>query len=215
MAYPAYVREKARELRREKKLTIDELAERLAIPRTTVFGWVRDLEIPRKPNTSWPTAAQKKGTATMQARYRVKRELAYKEGRDEFPILCAQPTFRDFVCMYIGEGYKRNRNVVSIGNSDPTVVVLGAGWIRRLSDHPVTYSFQHHADQDPKKLCTFWGDLLNVEPSSIKFQRKSNSGRLSGRTWRSRYGVLQVRVDDTYLRARLDAWMDCIRFEWA
>jgi hypothetical protein len=151
----------------------------------------------------------------MQARYRVKRELAYKQGRDEFRILCAQPTFRDFVCMYIGEGYKRDRNVVSIGNSDPTVVALSAEWIRRLSDHQVTYSFQHHADQDPKKLCAFWGDLLGVEPSSIKFQRKSNSGRLSGRTWRSRYGVLQVRVDDTYLRARLDAWMDRIRFEWA
>jgi DNA-binding XRE family transcriptional regulator len=155
MAYPAYVREKARELRREKKLTIDELAERLAIPRTTVFGWVRDLEIPRKPNAGWPTAAQKKGTATMQARYRVKRELAYKQGRDEFPILCAQPTFRDFVCMYIGEGFKRNRNVVSIGNSDPAVVALSAAWICRLSDHPVTYSFQHHADQNPRELCSF------------------------------------------------------------
>jgi len=54
MAYPAYIREKARELRTKKKLTIDEIAERLAIPRTTIYGWVRDLEIPRKPNDGWP-----------------------------------------------------------------------------------------------------------------------------------------------------------------
>ena len=38
MAYPAYVKQKARELRTDRKLTIDELAERLAIPRTTTIS---------------------------------------------------------------------------------------------------------------------------------------------------------------------------------
>jgi hypothetical protein len=36
-------------------------------------------------------------------------------------------------------------------------------------------------------------------------QRKSNSNRMTGRRWRSRYGVLNVRVHDTLLRARLHA----------
>jgi hypothetical protein len=214
MAYPAYVKEKARQLRTEKKLTIDELVEQLSIPRTTIYGWVRDLPIPRKPNTAWPTVARERGTAAMQAKYRVRRELAYKQGRDEFPILCAQPTFRDFVCIYIGEGFKRNRNVVSICNSDPAVVRLGANWLCKLTEHPIQFSFQHHEDQDPRKLCAFWGELLDVDPVDVKFQRKSNSGRLSGRRWRSKYGVLQVRTSDTYLRARLDAWMDAVRGEW-
>jgi hypothetical protein len=37
MALPAYLREKAQELRGKKRLTIDELAERLALPRTTIY----------------------------------------------------------------------------------------------------------------------------------------------------------------------------------
>jgi hypothetical protein len=37
MAYPAYLRERARELRIKKPLSIDELAERLAVPKTTVY----------------------------------------------------------------------------------------------------------------------------------------------------------------------------------
>ena len=37
MAYPAYVREKARELRIERRLSIVEIAERLGLPKTTVF----------------------------------------------------------------------------------------------------------------------------------------------------------------------------------
>lgn len=214
MAYPAYIKEKARDLRASKKLTIDELAERLAIPRTTIYYWVRDIEIPRKSMTAWPAAAQKKGTQAMQQRYRALREAAYTRGHAEFPVLMEQPTFRDFVCMYIGEGYKRDRNVVSICNSDPLVIRLGAHWIQRLTEHPIAYAFQHHADQKPHEVCAFWGKLLDVDPAAIKFQRKSNSGQLAGRSWRSQYGVLQVRTSDTYLRARLGAWMDRVRGEW-
>jgi hypothetical protein len=45
-------------------------------------------------------------------------------------------------------------------------------------------------------------------------QRKSNSGQLAGRTWRSKYGVLTVCTSDTLLRAELQAWMDCVRNAW-
>lgn len=212
MAYPAYIREKARQLRSDKKLTIDELAERLAIPRTTIYYWVRDVPI---GTTEKETLAASRASRANKKRHARLRNEAYERGRSELPGLLEEPTFRDFVCMYIGEGYKRDRNVVSICNSDPAVVQLGARWIGRLSDHQIAYSFQHHADQIPRELCEFWGGLLDVDPGEIKFQRKSNSGMLSGRTWRSRYGVLQVRVSDTYLRARLEAWMEFVRSDWA
>lgn len=211
MAYPAYIKEKARQLRVEKKLTIDELAERLAIPRTTIFYWVRDLPIGKTEKQT--LAAYRAGQVTRRI-HRGRRDAAYAQGGLEYPTLLGESTFRDFVCMYIGEGSKRNRNVVAICNSDPAVVKLGAFWIRRLASNPVVFSFQHHADQDPTKVCAFWGNLLEIDPSSIKFQRKSNSGQLSARSWRSNHGVLQVRTPDTYLRSRLQAWMDCIRAEW-
>ena len=211
MAYPAYVKEKARKLRLEKKLTIDELAERLAVSRTTIYYWVRDLPI---GITERQTLAARRASRANRQRHRRLREAAYQRGRIEYPTLVAEPAFRDFVCMYIGEGYKRNRNAVSICNSDPAVVKLGYVWIRRLTCNAIAFSFQYHADQDPKRVCAFWGKLLNIDPVLIKFQRKSNSGQLSGRAWRSKYGVLQVRVADTYLRARLQAWMDCVRAEW-
>jgi excisionase family DNA binding protein len=211
MAYPEYVKEKARELRAERRLTIDELAERLAVPRSTVYGWVRDMPI--GTTHSRRLASRRAGEVTRRI-HRRRREAAYAQGKAEFQSLLLEPTFRDFVCMYIGEGYKRSRNIVSICNSDPAVVRLGAVWIRRLAANPVVYSFQHHADQDPAELRRFWAQVVDASPSEIKFQRKSNSGQLAGRTWRSPHGVLQVRTPDTYLRARLQAWMDSVRAEW-
>jgi predicted DNA-binding transcriptional regulator AlpA len=39
MAHPAYLREKARSLRVGRALTIDELAARLALSRSTIYYW--------------------------------------------------------------------------------------------------------------------------------------------------------------------------------
>jgi hypothetical protein len=214
MAHPAYLREKVRQVRRERHLTLDELVERFALPKTTVYTWIADLPISRRPHSTWPESARRKGSLAMQRKYRRLREEAYEEGRHEFSELVREATFRDFVCLYIAEGYKRSRNCVSICNSDPAVVRLGARWIRYFARNPVRYGIHYHADQDLRALTEFWGAELKVEPTSIKLQDKSNSNKLNRRTWRCRYGVLTVASNDTLFRARLQAWMDCLRRTW-
>jgi hypothetical protein len=211
VAYPPYLREKARRLRVEKRLTIDELAECLALSRTTIYYWVRDLPIERSGRQN---RGQRLGNAAMQAKYRKLREEAYEEGRRTFPTLAGDPLFRDFVTLYIAEGYKRDRNKVVLGNSDPAVVAFAGAWLGRLSPRPLHYALQYHADQDPAVLRRFWGHVLGIEGGLIRLQRKSNSGRLARRRWRSVHGVLSVGVGDTLLRARLQAWMDCTRKQW-
>jgi hypothetical protein len=204
-------------LRAIQKLTIDEIAECLSLPRTTVYYWVRDIEIPRKPGTAFTdlqSEAQRKGTLAMQERWRVVREESYREGVEQFEELSSEPTFRDFVCMYIGEGYKRSRNQVALCNSDPAVVKLAQIWIRRFAINPVRYSIQYHADQSLDELRLFWSQQLGVDPLEIKFQRKSNSNQLKGRRWRSKYGVVNVHAADTRLRARLEAWIDLVEADW-
>ena len=202
-------------MRVDKRLTIDELADRLSLSRSTVYYWVRDLPIcgPRSGN-GWPESARRKGTRAMQRKYGLLRERAYREGVDSFDRLAVDSSFRDFVCLYLAEGSKRNRNVVAICNSDPAVMVLAWRWIRLLSEKQPAFSIQYHVDQDLDELRGFWGHKLGVAPDAIKLLRKSNSNQLAGRRWRSRYGVLTVRVSDTLLRARLQAWMDRLRSDW-
>jgi transcriptional regulator with XRE-family HTH domain len=211
VAHPTYIREKARQLRRDKHLTIDELAERLVVSRTTAYYWVRDLPI---PITAAQSLAQRRASKSTRRQALALREAAYAEGLKWFAFFSVDPLFRDFVCMYIGEGYKRCRNTVAICNSDPAVLRLAKPWFDLFSRNPITLSVQYHADQSLSGVQAFWGAELGVSPSSVKLQRKSNSGRLSGRVWRSEHGVLAMSVGDTYFRAELQAWMDCIRDEW-
>jgi hypothetical protein len=104
MTYPAYLREKARKLRTEQKLSLLEIADRLALPKTTVFYWIRDL--PRQEITyrDSPRRARARAKAARSnvAKYKARRDAAYRQGWDEYALLAAQPTFVDFICMYIG-----------------------------------------------------------------------------------------------------------------
>ena len=63
-------------------------------------------------------------------------------------------------------------------------------------------------------LVNFWSNLLHVDKGTIRIVRKSNSGRLSGRNWCSKYGVINVCANDTYLRSKLEAWMVTIKSQW-
>lgn len=142
----AYIREKARSLRIERQFTIAELAERLALSRSTVCYRVRDLPIPGAgPGGPWLEAARRKGNVAMQRKYRLLREAAYEQGMGEYEGLAADRTFRDFVCLYIAEGYKRDRNIVSLANSDPAVMKLATRWISRLGEGSPTFYIQYHA----------------------------------------------------------------------
>jgi hypothetical protein len=178
-----------------------------------VYFWIGDMPRPARVK-SRQTPNQKKGNEAMQAKYKRLREEAHEFGVDEFERMCTEPTFRDFVCLYIAEGYKRNRNRVSVANSDPAAIALAVHWFRLCSNSKLSFAIQYHADQRLKDLRSFWASELLIPDIEISFQRKSNSGQLQGRSWRSKYGVLTVTVNDTLFRARLQGWIDRMRGQW-
>src|SRR3954453_19605210 len=139
-------------------MTIDEMAERLALSRSTIYYYcVRDMPIPGSGSGGgFSSDAQLRGTRAMKRKYRLLREAAYREGVEGYAALAEDPTFRDFVCLYIGEGYKRSRNRVALANANPVVVLHATRWIRRLSGRVPVFWLQFHADQDPDALMHFW-----------------------------------------------------------
>ena len=205
-------------MRTEQRMTLTEISERLAINKSTVWNWIKDVPLapPGKAlQTPKRTEARLRAAKANSERAAALRLDAYNQGWDEYDDLVNVPGFRDFVCMYIGEGYKRSRNTVSIANSDPQVISLANYWLRKLGHgKKLNFSVQYHADQDLERLRRFWGFRVGVHPEDIKLQRKSNSNQLNGRKWRSKWGVLSVTVHDTYLRSRLQAWIDRVTESW-
>ncbi len=210
MAHSRYLRQMARSLRAEQQLTVDELAARLSLPRSTIYYWVRDLPLrgggQREPGDGEHRSGRKVSRALSEA--------AYEEGLETFDELSAQPTFRDFVCIYLVQGEQRDRTRVALTNSDPAVMRLVSRWLRRLTDKAPFLSLQYGPGQSLKDLRRFWGEATGAEPRAIRVrgsaERESDGQPAPG----SPHGLLTVTVDDTLLRARLQGWMHRARESW-
>ena len=206
MSHPPYLRAKARELRTERRLTIDEIAERLALSRTTIYHWVRDLPpIVRRGRPA--TAGQLKGTLAIHTKHRLLREGAYAEGRESFDELALDPSFRTSSACTSRRATSAVATSCRSATPIATVVKLSDHWLRRLAVRAPDYGVQYHADQDLEELKRFWGDELGIGPDQIRMQRKSNSNQLARRSWRSVHGVLD-RPRLRHAPPREVGWLD-------
>lgn len=200
-------KEKAIQLRKSN-MSLDEISTSLNINKTTVYYWIKDIEahILRRPCTR---------AASIRTRniWAERRQAAYDQGLKEYPELLKMPFFRDFILLYICEGYKRNRNSVSMVNTDPQIIRRSFNTMKLLTDKKPGFLLQLHLDNDQKESTTFWGNLLNIDPSEIKvFVRKTN---MTNRTGRLPNGIFCFRYNDTFFRSRIQAWIDCIKKEWS
>jgi hypothetical protein len=211
---PQYVIDKAIELRVKHKMTVPEIAECLAVSKATVDGWMKDY--PLEERTEKQTEAQKNGTKANQLKAAALRQAAYDEAWEQAPELFQDPEFRDFICMYLGEGTKKTRNAVAIANSSAEVMLLSHFWIQKFrnKEREIDYSIQIHIDQDEQEVKEYWAKLLDITPDMIVTIRKSNSGQLKGRKFRSEWGVFTIRANDTYFMAKIYAWLDYLRKQW-
>ncbi|HTZ88116.1 MAG TPA: hypothetical protein VMB05_15725 [Solirubrobacteraceae bacterium] len=234
----------ARSLRVERQLTVDELAARLALPRSTIYYWVRDLPLREDRHSE---AMSSEGSAELRASQetpsgpaergeavsRERSEAAYEEGLQSFDELAAQPTFRDFVCVYLLAGEQRDRTRVALTNSDPAVMRLASRWLRRLTDRALSLSLQYGPGQSLAELRRFWGEAVGAEPRAIGTRARGRARSAQGGGGDSRggegggakhesdtqegstgHGLLTVTVEDSLLRARLQGWMQRTREGW-
>lgn len=215
MAHSTYLRQMARLLRVEQRLTVDQLAARLALPRSTVYYWVRDLPLGEREGEAMEKGAGgRAGTGACAGKGAIAGDAAYEDALRSFEDLVAQPTFRDFVCLYIARGSTRERTKVSLSDSDPAVVRLVNRWMLRLSDKSPMLSVRYEPGQSLTELRRFWSGIVGVQARTIRVHEEADrvGARVLGR--RARHGVLTVTVEDAMLRARLQAWICKTRDSW-
>lgn len=210
-----HVKTKALEMRSEGK-TISEICLFLSLPKGTVYYWIKDLPRKISGRTDLQRQALKKALTANKKKYKALRDASYEIGISEYDSLMKDNTFRDFVMLYLTEGFRKTKNQVAVTNSNPNLINLAFKWMKKLMnpDRKIDFMIQYHIDNKESELKDFWAKELRISPEQIKTIRKSNSGKLLGRKWRSVHGVFTIRTNDTYLRAKLEAWMNKLQDEW-
>ena len=155
-----HLRRKAIELRTKKKMALGDICKRLALSKTTVYYWIKDIKIPR---TITQTKATKAMYAANKLRYKKLRDAAYNEGKYTAQKLFKSKQFRDFIVVYLCEGYRKSRNTVSVSNSNNKILRLSHKFIKRFSNRLLFYGVQLHVDQDETAIKEYWSKEFNVK----------------------------------------------------
>ncbi len=207
----------ARLLRVEQQLTVDQLAARLALSRSTIYYWVRDLPLraAREPARAGDDelGAGRGGPGETED-LRPGQASAYEQGLRSFDELAAEPTFRDFLCIYALAGHKRDRMLVSLTDGDPAVMRLVNRWLWRLTDRSPALSVRCAPNQSVGESRSFWAEVIGAQPEVIDVRRARGGGAARGPSAAALHGMLTISVEDRLLRARLQAWMCRMRESW-
>jgi transposase-like protein len=169
-------RAKARELRLQG-LSLREIADEVGVVRSTVSGWVRDIELEDHQIKAIDERglarliAQNHGAKANRDRFRAMREEYQQDGRKRAK---ENPTPLHIMgCMlYWGEGSKDRKELVFV-NSDPGMMILFCRFLReemRVTDDSIVIHVTSHSN-DPevqKRQERYWLDLLELPDTSLR-----------------------------------------------
>lgn len=193
-------------MRREKGLSVKELAEILGVSKSSISLWVRDVELSPQQRArlnarSFPRrlAGAKANAERGLARRRAAQELGREQARAGDPLHLAG-------CMlYWAEGSRR-RDCVEFVNSDPAMIRYFIEFLRLCFQVPeakirVTCNlFADHLDRQ-RQVEDHWLETLRLPRSSLRKSTVNHYSKYSRKKRRNKlpYGTCRISVCDTQL----------------
>jgi len=201
---------------RSKGYTLTAICKTLSISKTTVFYWLKNTDAYGRIKHLPPTKeTREKASTSIRNKYAAVRDADYAKGLTEYAACSRTPLVKEFLMLFLTEGYRKTRNTVKITNSNPTLILLAQAWLNRWTADisKIKGAVSTYPDHDIKHLKTFWDQLLNISETRIVCFVKAGPGLLKGRKKPLPYGTCSIMVHSTPLRSRLEAWTRCMQEE--
>lgn len=196
-------KEKARQLRQTEGMSIKDIAKQIGVSTSSVSLWVRDIELTEdQKNKLYEKNIlffnQFYGNKIKKEKYLNLRKSYQQHGKD---LAKKREWLHVAGCMlYWGEGHKA-RNILSICNSDPNLLILFMKFIRTYfeitEEKNISVSITYHLNNGipESDIVTYWTKLLSIPVSCVR----KNSTRIpvsSKQRYRNKipYGVCRINV---------------------
>lgn len=214
---------RARALRRKGE-SVKSIAKVLGVSSGSVSAWVRDVALT-------PAQARKLHERQIQAGHagrmigaasnrRQKEERIRKAGEEasvKLPVLTTKSLYFVGLGLYWGEGTKASNGMVSIVNSDPTIIQLMIRWfeecweIDRSRFHPRVYISDIHRGRE-QAILAYWTSILGIPQTQFGRTIFLAKGKKIYENHDIYYGVLALRVSKgAELRHRILADIERVR----
>lgn len=215
-------KEKALELRLKGR-SINEISERLSIPKSTVGVWCRDVRLGTKQIERLAKRVKNgsyKGRIRFLEKIRKKRmeevETLKREGMKEIGKLSKRDLFIAGISMYWSEGYTYSvGDQVGFTNSDPRIILLTLSWFKDICGVPYErISLQVKINKIHKnrtrKVENYWSSLTKIPLSQFnKTVLIKSKVKKVYENHDDHYGTLRITVrKGTKLRRKINGWIE-------
>ena len=192
---------RARALRRHEGRSVKEIAQLVGVSQASVSVWVRDIDLSDRQREALADRARSRRNRSRSAHFRTHRRAFQDEGRAL--AHSADPLHAAGCMLYWAEGSK-SRNAAQFVNSDPKMVQLFVGFLRRyweVPDEAIRIDCNLFADhrERQREIEQFWLDTLGLPAACL---RKSTVNVYSKHSQKKRqnrlpYGTVRVCVHST------------------
>ena len=213
---------KAQELR-QKGWSINEIAQKLNISKSTTSVWCRDIsltpiQIQRlvEKQTSKSYKGRLKGLEKIRQKRLQEVKFLRKEGIKEIKKLNKKEFLIAGIAIYWSEGYTAPVNYeVGFTNSDPKMVLFMLEWFKnccKVSNNRFSFRVginEIHKDR-VKKVEKYWSQLTGIPLSQFnKVSLKKTKIKKIYKNYNEYYGTLRIKVrQGTRLRRKIDGWIE-------
>ncbi len=198
---------------REKGYSINEIATRLDVSKSSASLWVRNVQLTTdqvnilsaKPFTK---ASVEKRRATRLINEAQKREIIFLKAKKEIRALSYKELWLIGVMLYWAEGGKTQR-MVRFSNGDPEMIKIMMHFFRIICKVPEAKfrGYIHiHPHLDFKKAEIYWSEISGIPLKQFfKTYRKQNKSSQNKKDSLPN-GVMDIYVLNTELFLRISGW---------
>ncbi len=211
-------KQKARELRKQGK-SINQIVKEAGLSKSSVSDWVRDIVLTKAQRNKISQrgrsveSIERRRSSRLANEYKKKRAII-DLAKEDFDNITAEQLKLIGIILYLGEGAKTNKGVVSVANSDPIVIKIVAKFLRetcKVSEDKFRGHIHTFAHADVNKTERFWSKISGIPRNQFyKTYIKSSSASLQKRQTLP-FGTFSISTNDTKLFLTIMGWIERIK----
>ncbi len=197
---------------RKTGMSMTVIEEKLGIPRSTLSGWFKDIELSKDQQyklmqsrkDGWERARKNAVIAHNKAKLE-RISLAEQQAKDTLEKISISNEIIElaFAMLYLGEGSKKRGT--SIASSDPKILKFVTVALRRcfsITSEQLRCELHLRMDQNPVELKKFWSTQLNIPVK--RFRYVAFDKRTEGKpTYESYKGVCVIYCSNIAIQRKL------------
>lgn len=202
-------REKALALRKQE-YSYSQIKNILKISKSTLSYWLRDYPLSKKrikELRDWNEQRIERYRKTMKNKREKRLKNFYQEQKNFIFPLNKRELYLAGLFLYWGEGAKTHQSILSISNTDPSMIKFFIFWLNKalgVAKNKIRVYLHLYSDMNMKKEIAYWSTILEIPLSQFNkpYVKITSSERINHKGMFG-HGTCNVTIGDAKLSEKI------------